>query len=348
MKAKSGSRGPNLDGLLVRPFAPTDGEGFIRAFEETFGQPMGGVSSGGHLQWQYLSVPEDRLWITLAVPRDEARSGEVAAAYAVLPRRFHVDGRDVMGALSLDTLTTESWRKRGLFVHLAKTTYARAQEEGLAFVYGFPNPNSLPGFLKHLEWTTQPPQKVWVTARPWAPISRWLRARAPADAERVVDRVDERFDSLWAVVRGELGRSAVRDRAWVQWRYLDRPHNSYRLHIAESGDQLLAWCVTATAARAEGTRGFLVDYLAPHEHQSVLGTLIRKAVSRVASEDGALAFQALASPTSGFKAALRRGGFVQVPDRYQPHNPMAWTSFREEPPLAAPPFHITYGDSDVF
>ncbi|MCZ8283856.1 MAG: GNAT family N-acetyltransferase, partial [Bacteroidia bacterium] len=61
-------------------------------------------------------------------------------------------GKKVLCAQSGDTMTHSDHRGKGLFIELAKRTYVLAKESGAAFIYGFPNQNSYPGFVNKLAW----------------------------------------------------------------------------------------------------------------------------------------------------------------------------------------------------
>ncbi|MFZ1686691.1 MAG: GNAT family N-acetyltransferase, partial [Flavobacteriales bacterium] len=82
-----------------------------------------------------------------------AATGEPAAYYGVFPVLVNLKGQVHLAAQSGDTMTDPDHQKKGLFIRLAKLTYALAQENGVRFVFGFPNENSLPGFERKLNWT---------------------------------------------------------------------------------------------------------------------------------------------------------------------------------------------------
>jgi hypothetical protein len=76
------------------------------------------------------------------------------AFYAVIPC-FITSGDDViLAAQSADTMTHPAHRNRGLFVELALTTFQLCSELGIRLLFGFPNQNSLPGFVNKLSWQT--------------------------------------------------------------------------------------------------------------------------------------------------------------------------------------------------
>jgi GNAT superfamily N-acetyltransferase len=75
-----------------------------------------------------------------------------AAYYGVFPLVSEIGGSKVVCAQSGDTMTHHDHRGKGLFVDLAKRTYELAKNNGIKFIFGFPNQNSYPGFVKKLNW----------------------------------------------------------------------------------------------------------------------------------------------------------------------------------------------------
>lgn len=72
------------------------------------------------------------------------------AYYGVIPTFLSIRQQKVLAAQSCDTMTHPAHQKKGLFVKLAKQTMELAKQEGIHLVFGFPNQNSYPGFIKHL------------------------------------------------------------------------------------------------------------------------------------------------------------------------------------------------------
>ena len=84
-----------------------------------------------------------------------APTGIVAAYYGVIPCNFRLNGKTVVAAQSADTMTHPDFRKKGLFQMLAKRTYDLARQLNIQFIFGFPNQDSYPGFVK-LGWKFLP------------------------------------------------------------------------------------------------------------------------------------------------------------------------------------------------
>jgi hypothetical protein len=104
------------------------------------------------LQKKYDTKTFGAEWIGyLALTHDR----KPAAYYGIIPCHFKINGSIQLAAQSADTMTHPAHRQKGLFVALAKKTYALAQAENIQFVFGFPNQQSYPGFVK-LGWEFLP------------------------------------------------------------------------------------------------------------------------------------------------------------------------------------------------
>ncbi|MFC2175509.1 GNAT family N-acetyltransferase [Bacteroidota bacterium] len=81
-----------------------------------------------------------------------SEENEPAAFYGVFPCLLSYNGKQYLGAQSGDTMTHSNHRGKGLFTLLAKKTYELCRELGVDLVFGFPNENSYPGFVRKLDW----------------------------------------------------------------------------------------------------------------------------------------------------------------------------------------------------
>ena len=74
------------------------------------------------------------------------------AYYGVIPCFIRYGDQLYLAAQSADTMTHPKYQFKGLFVQLANLTFDLCMEEGISIVFGFPNQNSLHGFLVRLKW----------------------------------------------------------------------------------------------------------------------------------------------------------------------------------------------------
>ncbi|ASU35185.1 hypothetical protein MuYL_3300 [Mucilaginibacter xinganensis] len=78
--------------------------------------------------------------------------GVPIAFYAVIPCFIKCGGEIILAAQSADTMTHPDHRNKGLFIELALTTFQLCRDLNIRLLFGFPNQNSLPGFVNKLDW----------------------------------------------------------------------------------------------------------------------------------------------------------------------------------------------------
>ncbi len=283
------------------------------------------------IAWQYANNPTGALFVDFAVAPD----GELAAIYATLPVRMRISGEVALATQSVDTMTDRGFRGRGLFIALANATYARAADAGAKLVYGFPNGQSVHGFLTRLGWTTLDPvpflirplrtrylaerMKLGAYAR-WVPdlplfvsLDRFvLRGRI----ERVV-RFDDRATALWHAVVRDDQIAIERDARYLNWRLIDKPFEHYDNVAVVDGDRMTAFVSHCVKAKHGGQIGYLMEALAGPGGRGALRTLISRALGDM-TRRGADVALAWCMPHSPSYSALLQSGFVPFPERYRP------------------------------
>jgi hypothetical protein len=101
-----------------------------------------------------------------------------AAFYGVYPCKIEYKGTLYLAAQSGDTMTHSDHTGKGLFTMLALKTYEYCKENGFHCVFGFPNENSFPGFIKRLGWShfdDLTPYLIRVKCIPWIRLKTLFR-----------------------------------------------------------------------------------------------------------------------------------------------------------------------------
>lgn len=93
-----------------------------------------------------------------------------AAYYGIFPLFAEYKGKTILASQSGDTMTHSAHRGKGLFIRLARETFRLAREEGISFVYGFPNRQSYRGFMK-LDWQHNGYMNKYKVIVPALPVS---------------------------------------------------------------------------------------------------------------------------------------------------------------------------------
>jgi GNAT superfamily N-acetyltransferase len=142
---------------------------YVGLFQRCF--PGDTKFSAQYLEWQYSANPHGKV-----IGVDAFHEGELVAHYAVIPRVYlSGSGERILGALSVNTATDPRHQGKGLFVRLAEETYGFAFEEGVKFVTGAANANSIPGFVRRLGFSELGRIRLGVSATGNSPPGAALR-----------------------------------------------------------------------------------------------------------------------------------------------------------------------------
>jgi hypothetical protein len=281
-------------------------------------------------EWRFLRKPAGKGLVELAWD-----GTTLAGHYALSPVRMRVRGNDVLAALSGTTMTHARYRGAGLFPLLARRTYARAQQAGQVLVMGFPNRYSHRGLVRDLGWQdVHEVPKLAAKVSDIGPVGE-----EPGVAE--LKRFDRRFDLLWDAVKDVHPISVVRDRRYLQWRFVENPESEYRIFACRDGRRISGYAVAKRYEREL----HVVDILCLNAESGV------RLVHRVAGAAAQLGLPVVSmwlNPALELHHELERLGF-------RPGAPVTYFCVL---PLGSAPllrgacdfrnWYLTMGDSDVY
>lgn len=290
-----------------------------------------------HLRWQYVANRGRGAYSAFAV----SSSGEDAAVYSLFKVPAKMNGKDVLACQSLDTLTDKKYRGKGLFSLLAKDVNRRCDEDGIAFIYGFPNDKSGPGFFKHLQWRElgYPPFLIhvnnigYLAKAAGAPMFR-LPTVIPSVSVRTANFIRARiggyhvregtgflsrnqYDDLWHSFSSDIQNTVLRDSDYLRWRYLDRPGADYQFVSIYSEDVLCAVVVFVLRQKHGGKIGYVMDVIYRPDQVRAGKLAVGKAIEALSAQkaDVVLAWSSSASKT---RKTYRSNWFFPLPRRMQP------------------------------
>jgi hypothetical protein len=296
------------------------------------------LSSEAYVRWQYFSNPAGQAEIQLELDEQGA-----VAHYAVVPLEYQLDGHVLKGSLSLNTMTREDQRGKGLFRRLAENTFANLPDREIMFTIGFPNNQSLPGFIKSLGF--EHIGTVPMMIRPlnyWAMLHRLLRSaarRKGAELKFVVNPSSRFRSKKWCVRMLDLTADAplmiglldqllqrhrcatVRSLAYLSWRYEQCPTRNYTiLGVSAGNEETIVGFVVLRSVELFGLRcGIIVDLIGSEgpETDESLGFLLDVAMKqfRAAQLDAVIA---ACTPGCQESKQLKRCGFITIPNRWHP------------------------------
>ncbi len=291
---------------LVWSAVNDDGLHFIgRAVDFLQGEfgPVGAepLWSVDYFRWKLGAAnPAGKGYISLAMAEDK-----VVGVVSLTRKRVLIDGVECAGGEVGDTYSSgtirrnskpanlssldpdpDSYINKSIFGRLASDVRSRAEEQGVTLIYGTPNKNAYPGWVKRLNYFdlteynnnsySRPTAKLLTRKYPALnPLSPFLQA---VDcSSQAVHRIllgkgagkglecdasvpaTEEIDSLWIQVKPTRGFSLVRDALYWRHRYLENPIAQYDFFSIRRQGKLVGIVVTRFAVATDSKR---VVYLA--------------------------------------------------------------------------------------
>lgn len=329
------------------------------------------ISDLRYLKWQYEDNPAGPAIIQLA--RD-VESERLAGQYVVIPMRFQAKDKTMIGTLSLNTLTRQIYAGQGIFTGLANAVYKTCAEQGAEFCYGFPNPNSYPGFTKKLGFTDL--GCVPLLIRPLntkALIKKRFGSLLASLAlpvhlfYKLKDRSDNRYEvypltafnlsamnDFWTKVQAKYPIMGIRDADYIRWRYFENPYRDYQLYgiRQKNTSELLGYIVGRCTEVDAMVSGMIVDFLVDPSHPAAGSVLVNRLLRFFVDNNMDLAGSLMMSHAEESRI-LKAHGFFTCPKAIEPQ-PFRVVSRRFNLPLGEEDtlrplnrWFLTMGDYDV-
>ena len=318
----------------IRPYRSGDEAALAELFGRVFARPM----SEAHWRWKLSGRAFPAPNVFLAVARDQP-----ICQCAAIPVRYAGPDGEVTGLVAVDAMTDPRFRRQGVLTEVCRHAYDQWRRAGAAFVVGLPNQQwgtrtQALGWrdLFPLAWCVRPIDVEAIVSRRLGSLAgaagrpigrlwgRYWRRRAPHDPALQVRRVwsAEAFDRLWPALEHQRpmqsGYTIIRDRAWIEWRYLRAPDVSYAVWLAERAGMPAGYAVTRMREESGRRLGYLAELAAIGDHPVVSSALIDAAVAHLGAE-GVELVASLIVPGSPPEVAFRRAGFLFSWGRFRVH-----------------------------
>jgi GNAT superfamily N-acetyltransferase len=159
-----------------------------------------------------------------------------------------------------------------------------------------------------------------------------------------VDRFDERFDALSERLLPRLGIAPVKSRAYLAWKYLDRPHLDVAVYVAVDGDGKLLGFTVATAPRSKFHDSYLLELVADPDDARTSAALALQAAEHCRSVGAHVLESVAADPR--FARVLRQLLFVPREPRQPLFQANGERYVHPEVLGRVESWHFSFGDSE--
>jgi predicted N-acetyltransferase YhbS len=327
----------------TRAMTDADVPAVVDLLNEALGPAPGGVDRGALFEWKHLRNPAGRS-IALVAELD----GSIVGLRSFMRWTLEgANGERVTAVRAVDTATSPSVQRRGIFSRLTTEGLERCRDEGVRFVFNTPNDKSRPGYLK-MGWHVVARWPIWTKVRR---PDRLLVAAARRDlasgpgvqvsAGSSARPVSEVLDAAGAIAaaagapRRGLHTPCTKDH--LRWRYAEGP----MVYHAVVGEGALV--VVRLRARGRLREAVVCEAMARAGAERELRQMLRD----VPADTGA--DHAVAHLGSGWpgRASLNGAGYHRLP-----RVGMVFTVRRldesEPDPLDRSNWALTLGDLEVF
>ena len=319
-------------------FAEFDAERYLtqqrELFEDAFPEHVGNTATSmGHYRWKFHSFPSCPPSYEYMAVEDERLLGY----YAAIPYPYVIAGQPARVGMVCDVMTHSSARGKGVFTGLGRFALEEMQATDLEFVTGYPvRPEVMGGHLR-VGWKVAFELPMYLSPLKTDAILKsrglaWLVPAANLGAscyQRLLSlrraapeytinrgRPESLLDSeavaafleRWSA---SVPNHLVKNAEFYAWR-LGAPGTSYRVFLAQHGDDVVAMAI-GRATSLNGIPSFaLLDVMVREEHGRALRTLFA-AVRDEARGCDAEAIVTMMSKRRGRQYGLIRCGFLRSP-----------------------------------
>lgn len=345
--------------LTIERRGTGDDQALFQGYREVFGQELT-ESSRQRWRWQYLENPaSDPQGPEIWVARED---GSPLGQYASMPVTLWWDGREVRASWGMDVFLRPQARGKGIGAQLF-TAWSDHVEVALGLgltpsSYGlfqklrYRDLGPVPFFQRILDPSAVAARRLGPLLGPvaglglrgWLAIAHPVKAARPSGVSvRPVTGFGADYDALWERARSSYAMCVRRDAAYLAWKYLACPTQSYEIREARRGQQLCGFAVSRHQDFRGLRLGWILDVFADAGDRETKDALLF-AVLDAFREAGVARVQAF-SMNRALANDLRRHGFLpgRSPMQFCVRARVDSGSVFEEPDR----WHVVFGDSDM-
>jgi len=257
-------------------------------------------------RWMYKENPAGNIKIWLA-----KHDGKIVGQSAVVPAMMKVCTEVVTAFQAIDTMTHPEYRRQGIYETLATTSYDQVAKEGIHIGFRFPNEIARLIAVTKLGWFDIAPRQCWVKPINWKNVVKYqvnnrflsrllttcvfsvlnkvfIRARKAPVVEGLtiseVSSFDDRINEFWSRISNQYKIILVRDKDYLNWRYVTIPDITYSIYVAEKVGEIYGYLVLrCNQVEKQTIIGIIYDIMAQSEQ--IAQYLISKAVKHFQQEE---------------------------------------------------------------
>ncbi len=180
-------------------------------------------------------------------------------------------------------------------------------------------------------------------------IILWMNPGRSGNAKIVsVARFDQRFDVLQQKIQSKLNISTVKDSAYLNWKYIDRPFKREQVFAVEENQEIRGFIVLSVSPYLKKfPQGLIVDIAADPDDVKTINSLCKKAIDFFKTEKKVHKINCLLTDQRFIKV-LRKYLFVEQPGKALMLGNLELAGDDADALKDMDNWHLTYGESDAY
>ena len=323
------------EGWHARLYRPGDEDGIGSLYARVFGYSR----TPEWWRWKIKTLPADVESTWVAVAEDD---GRIIGQYTGIAIRMKLSGVVRPAVINVDAMTAPEFRRRGILLHLGEAAKEHWRASGFAALVGLPNEqwgSRTVAFgwktMFPLTWLRFPlhlgrvlarsgrlPQAISgparlmgeIVARAWSRprIGRLGRYTKPDGISvEEIHTAGSELDLLWERLEKHYDNCVVRDRQYVEWRFLTALPIPYKVLLSRREGQLTGYVAYRPSGPRDTANGYIADLLTAPDDMASAHALLGAALTDM-WEAGAGVALVTAVPESALYALLRSAGAMPV------------------------------------
>lgn len=214
--------------------------------------------------WKYTERnPAGHAFVWVAEHQDH-----LVGHFAAVPYRLKVFDEIVTASHTIGALVDKKFQNRGLLKFVGEKLMEDLGKNNIPYTWGFPNR------LAHKFENVVLKYNDLVNFDLWKIEKAALKKNPSHPGIRRVTEFDNAFDELWDTCSPDYEIAVVRNKIYLNWRYLQRPDWKYYPFALYDGEALKGYVVLKLYKEEETLRGHIIDIFARRDDERTLAGLI--------------------------------------------------------------------------
>jgi GNAT superfamily N-acetyltransferase len=254
--------------MKIRPYAPGD-EKAILVLDARVLPSLWNPRTLDNWHWKFTEKnPAGRSFIWLA-----EHEGQIIAHFAAVPFRLKMFDKETTASHTIGALVEEKYQNRGLLKLLGEKIWEELAQKNIHITWGFPNQRAYRFHKVALGFEDLINFDVWK-------ITKTDILKSGADPScRAIEEFDADFDRLWEECSSQHDIAVVRNKTYLNWRYLMRPDWLYYPFGYYEDSQLKGYVVLKIFREDRVKRGHIVDIFSNSQDRHTLDCLISESLA---------------------------------------------------------------------